>query len=46
MGPITSFLILKSLDMIIDVLREEKIPEKIMQKIIERINKIESILFK
>jgi len=46
MGPITSFLILKSLDMIIELLREEKIPEKIMQKIIERINQIESILFK
>lgn len=46
MGPITSFLILKSLDVIIEMLREEKIPEKVMQKIIERINKIESILFK
>ena len=46
MNSITSFLILKSLDILIEFLRKEKIPEKIMQKIIEKINTIESIIFK
>jgi len=46
MNSITCFLILKSLDLIIDFLKTEKIPEKILHQIVEKINQIESILFK
>ena len=46
MNPITCFLILKSLDLIIEFLKTEKIPEKTLQKIVEKINTIESIIFK
>jgi len=46
MSAITTFLILKSLDVIIELLKNEKIPEKVLQKIIEKINQIESIIFK
>lgn len=46
MNAFTCFLILKSLDIIIELMKKEKIPEKTLQKIVEKINQIESILFK
>jgi len=46
MNFITVFLILKSLDVIIELAKKEKIPEKVAEQIIEKINKIESIFFK
>lgn len=46
MNAITVFLILKSLDLIIEFLKKEKIPEKVLHQIVEKINQIESIIFK
>ena len=46
MNAITIFLILKSLDVIIELAKKEKIPEKVLHQILEKINCLESILFK
>lgn len=46
MNIITIFFILKSLDLIINVLKKEQIPEKILNQIIDKIDKIESLLYK
>lgn len=46
MNTITFFLVLKSLDLIFDLVKKEKIPEKVAEQIIEKINKIESLMFK